>query len=208
MELIGFLARWTPFLAGGFALNLAISVAAMALGTLLGACLGWARDGRLLRPAAGLATGVCRNVPSFVLLFYVAFLVPVEVVLDERVVRVPLWIKAAIALAIPVVGFASDQTLAYRRQRAAGLATAGATFAVAWTQYLLIILMASATASVIGTDEILGRANRVIASDTRPEVLIAVYLYVGAWFLAAGLALTTLMRLGSARRARQRAAPA
>jgi polar amino acid transport system permease protein len=195
MDLIALLLHWSPFLAGGFAINLAISAVAMTVGTLLGAALGRARDTGLLRLPAGLATSLCRNVPSFVLLFYVAFLLPVEVVLDARVVPIPLWIKAALALTIPVIGFASDQFLAFRRQRAAGLATAGATFAVAWIQYFLIILMASATASVIGADEIVGRANRVIATDGRTAMLIAVYLYVSAWFLAAGLGVTALARL-------------
>jgi polar amino acid transport system permease protein len=195
MDLIALLLHWSPFLAGGFAINLAISAVAMTVGTLLGAALGRARDTGLLRLPAGLATSLCRNVPSFVLLFYVAFLLPVEVVLDTRVVPIPLWIKAALALTIPVIGFASDQFLAFRRQRAACLATAGATFAVAWVQYFLIILMASATASVIGADEIVGRANRVIATDGRTAMLIAVYLYVSAWFLAAGLGVTALARL-------------
>ena len=46
--------------------------------------------------------------------------------------------------------------------------------------------MATATASVIGADEIVGRANRVIATDSRPAFLIATYLYVSGWFLASG----------------------
>ena len=47
--------------------------------------------------------------------------------------------------------------------------------------------MASSTASVIGADEIVARANRVIATDQRAEFLIATYVYVSAWFLVAGL---------------------
>ena len=106
------------------------------------------------------------------------------------VVAVPLWIKATLALTIPVIGFASDQGLALRRQRRQGIAEAEATWLASWLQYFLIILMATATASVIGADEIVGRANRVIATDHRPEFLIATYLYVSGWFLASGLLLT------------------
>jgi polar amino acid transport system permease protein len=205
--LIALLLAWTPFLAGGFATNLAISAVAMATGTLIGAALGRARDATPLRLPASLATGLARNVPSFVLLFYVAFLLPVEVVWHGRVIAIPLWTKAALALTIPVIGFASDQTLAFRRQRAAGLASAGATFATAWVQYFLIILMASSTASVIGADEIVGRANRVIAADDRPAVLIAVYLYVSGWFLVTGLAITAAARLRPPRASRKAASP-
>jgi polar amino acid transport system permease protein len=205
-DVAALLADWTPFLAGGFGYNLLISAVSMSAGTLIGAGLGWARGrGPLLRAPAILATSLARNVPSFVLLFYVAFLLPVEVVRGDLVVTVPAWVKAAIALTIPVIGFASDQTLGYLRHRAAGVAGAGAGFGTAWIQYLLIILMASATASVIGADEIVGRANRVIAIDPRPEVLLAVYLYVSAWFLAAGLVIAGTARLAAMRRQPRRA---
>ena len=96
-------------------------------------------------------------------------------------------VKATLALTMPVIGFASDQGLALRRQRRERIAGAEATYIVAWLQYFLIILMASATASVIGADEIVGRANRVIATDDRPAFLIATYVYVSAWFLVSGL---------------------
>ncbi len=123
-------------------------------------------------------------------MFYVALVLPPEIAWDDTVVSVPLWIKAALALTIPVIGFASDQGLALRRQRRAGIAGADATYLTAWLQYFLIVLMATATASVIGADEIVGRANHVIAPDNRVEFLIATYLYVSAWFLAFGLVLT------------------
>jgi polar amino acid transport system permease protein len=199
--------HWTPFLAGGFAGNLLISVLAMLFGTLIGAAFGWARGtGWLLGLPAGLITGLCRNVPSFVLMFYVAFVLPVEVVWGDAVVAVPLRAKAVLALTIPVIGFASDQSLALRRLREEGVAGAGDTFLTAWLQYFLIILMASATASVIGADEIVARANRVIATDQRPEFLMAVYLYVASWFLVAGLAISGAAATYS--RARRRERPA
>ena len=180
---------WTPYLAGGFAWNLVIAALAMGLGTVLGAGLGWLRDrgGRGARVFGWLVTGVCRNVPSFVLMFYVAFVLPVEIETAGGPVAVPLWVKATLALTIPVMGFASDQTRAFRRQAGAGMAGAGATLLTAWLQYFLIVLMASATASVIGADEIVARANRVIATDQRPEFLMTTYLYVSGWFLVAGL---------------------
>ena len=54
---------------------------------------------------------------------------------------------------------------------------------------------------MIGADEIVGRANRVIATDHRPEFLIATYLYVSGWFLASGLLLTCVISaLARARR--------
>ena len=120
-------------------------------------------------------------------MFYVALVLPAEIPWRGSVVTVPLLVKATLALTMPVIGFASDQGLALRRQRRERIAGAEATYLVAWLQYFLIILMASATASVIGADEIVGRANRVIATDDRPAFLIATYGYVSAWFLASGL---------------------
>lgn len=186
------LIDWTPFLALGFLRNLLISGLAMAAGTAIGVALGQLRYSRVrvASPVAGGVTSVCRNVPSFVLIFYVAFLLPVEVRWGESVLQIPVWIKATLALTIPVIGFASDQFRGFLRQRAAELGGAVAMFWTAWAQYFLIILMASSTASVIGADEIVGRANRIVAIDNDPALLLATYSYIAAWFLLAGLVIS------------------
>ncbi len=201
--MIATLIEATPFLAGGFATNLLIAALSMAFGTLLGLLLASLRAaGRWwTRLPAEFATSLCRNVPSFVLLFYVAFMLPVEVAIGEQLIAIPLWIKATVALTIPVVGFVSDQALGLRQQRSEGDSAALATFFLAWMQYFLIIIMASATASVIGADEIVGRANRLIAQDHRPVFLLLTYIYVSLWFLAAGLLFSWgLRRFTAARR--------
>jgi polar amino acid transport system permease protein len=186
--------RATPFLAGGFAGNLAISALAMLIGSLVGTALARGRDAAsaLARGPAGAVTGLCRNVPSFVLMFYVALFLPVEVALGSTLHAVPLAAKATLALMIPVIGFASDQGLAFRRQRQEGVPGAEAIYFVSWLQYALIILMASSIASVIGADEIVGRANRLIATNDRPAFLLATYAYVSAWFLVCGLGVSGL----------------
>lgn len=185
----------TPYLAGGFANNLLISVLSMGLGTALGVGLGAMRaKGRAIGVPARLVTDLCRNVPSFVLMFYMAFMLPSEITLNGSIYSLPLWLKATLALTFPVIGFASDQSLGYFVQRRDGLKGAREIFAVAWIQYFLIIIMASATASVIGADEIVGRANIVIASGSSPTFLLTTYVYVSLWFVATGLIVTTLGR--------------
>jgi His/Glu/Gln/Arg/opine family amino acid ABC transporter permease subunit len=188
--MIATLIEATPFLARGFVTNLLIAALSMTFGTVVGLTLAALRGaGRWwTRLPANFATSLCRNVPSFVLLFYVAFMLPVEVEIGGQLIAIPLWIKATVALTIPVVGFVSDQALGLRRQRAEGDPAALTTFFLAWMQYFLIIIMASATASVIGADEIVGRANRLIAQDHRPAFLLLTYVYVSLWFMAAGLA--------------------
>lgn len=188
-EMLMVLWERSPYLLGGYGYNLLISALAMLIGTLVGCLISLARQSEhfFLKASGSLLTSLCRNVPSFVLMFYIAFVLPVEVAWDGSLLRVPLWLKAMLALVIPVIGFASDQGLAYLRQRKQAQPDAGAVFSVAWVQYFLIVLMASATASVIGADEIVGRANRVIAMDNNPLFLLLTYSYVCLWFLFTGL---------------------
>ncbi|MEP1613555.1 MAG: hypothetical protein ABJL72_16755 [Roseobacter sp.] len=191
----------SDYLGGGFAMNLLISVVSMGLGTLIGITLGRMRHAgvRFLELPSRFATSICRNVPSFVLLFYMASMIPSEVTIAEMIYPVPLWIKATLALTFPVIGFSSDQSLGYFRQRDDGHNQASETFMVAWVQYFLIIIMASATASIIGADEIVGRANTLIATQGENGLMIGVYLYVSAWFILTGLVLTSLIKYMSKR---------
>ncbi len=191
----------TRYLAGGFATNLLISVLSMSVGTILGIFLGRLRHAglRAIELPSRFATNMCRNVPSFVLLFYMASMIPSEITLAGSIYAVPLWIKATLALVFPVIGFSSDQSFGFFRQREAGLPGARATFLVAWAQYFLIIVMASATASIIGADEIVGRANTIIAQSDGNTFLISMYLYVSIWFILTGLALTTCIKQVSKR---------
>lgn len=186
-------------LAGGFAMNLLISVLSMALGTVLGVILGRLRHAgmRSLDLPSRFATSICRNVPSFVLLFYMASMIPSEIEVAGAIHTVPIWIKATLALTFPVIGFASDQSLGYFRQRDSQLPGAAETFVVAWAQYFLIIIMASATASIIGADEIVGRANTLISAQGDSDLMIGIYLYVSTWFIATGLLLTAIIKRAS-----------
>lgn len=184
------------YFAEGFLGNLLISALSMGLGTVLGGFIGLVRAGYggILRALADFCTAICRNVPSFVLLFYMAFMIPNQISWGGDTVDVPIWVKAVVALTFPVIGFASDQTLAFFMQYRARISRPGETFLVAWVQYLLIIIMASAVTSVIGADEIVGRANTFIARQNDPQLLLATYCFVALWFLGAGLILSGLLK--------------
>jgi polar amino acid transport system permease protein len=196
-DVLGVLWSWTPYLAGGFGWNIIVSVVAMSVGTVLGAGLAY---GRLDGPCglAGLARGATsasRNVPTFVFLFYLAFLVPNEVALGGLVLPVPAWMKAALALAVAVVGYISDTLGLALAERRAGRPEAMLLFLPAWMTYFLIIVMASSTASVIGVSEIVSRANTVIGATGREDLMVWIYLYAMLWFLAFCWPLTLLMRV-------------
>ena len=190
------LMRWTPSFAVGFSFNLLISFVAMFAGTVIGLVLA---RGRLLPQKnisviSYLATGLFRNIPSFVFMFYIAFIIPVEFEWMGETVRFPPWVKASIALTVPVVGFASDQFYRLFGELKSGNAIALPMFLVSWIQYFVIILMASSTASVIGVHEIVGRANTAIAVTRDPEVMLWIYMYVAAWFLIAAIMSNVLLK--------------
>jgi len=67
-------------------------------------------------------------------------------------------------------------------------------FFISWTQYFLIILMASSTASVIGVHEIVGRANTAIAVTRDPNLMLAIYIYVSFWFLFSASIINGLLK--------------
>jgi polar amino acid transport system permease protein len=211
-EVADALYAWTPFLAGGFGWNVVVSASAMALGTALGAALALGRLSH--RPAlvrASLAlTALSRNIPTFVLLYYLAFLIPVEIQLGAGVYAFPAWLKAALALSVAVVGFVSDNLSdALRQWRAHRLAEA-LMFIPNWTSYFVVIVMASSTASVIGVGELVSRCNTVIAAVDNPGLMLWIYLYAMLWFFACCYPLHVIMRRvkGSiAHRLPQRAAP-
>lgn len=195
-EILNALAVWTPFLAGGFVMNILISLVAMAIGTLLGSVLAVLRataGGTALRVSLTL-TEIARNIPTFVFLFYLTFLIPGEVEIAGALVPMPGWVKAAAALSIAVVGFVSDTLSIAIRDWRRGDHAAALLFLPSWTGYLLIIVMASSTASVVGVSEIVSRCNTVIGAVGRNELMLWIYLYAMLWFFLFCYPLTLLMR--------------
>ncbi|MCA3366589.1 MAG: ABC transporter permease subunit [Roseomonas sp.] len=178
------LVRWTPFLAQGFVWNIVISVVAMLFGTMIGAILAFMRQapGAAVYRTSMALTEVARNIPTFVFLFYIAFLIPGEIDLFGFTIKVPAWIKASLALSIAVVGYVSDTLSIVIRDWRAGEHESALLFLPSWTTYLLIIVMASSTASIIGVSEIVSRCNTVIAATGNSGMLVWIYLYAMLWF--------------------------
>lgn len=172
---------WTPFLAVGFLWNIVISLVTMAIGTPAGY---WLARHRLKGAKwAGALTAAARVPPTFVLIYYLAYLLPASVGVGSFALPLPGWFKASLALSVAVTGFVSDNALQALRHLRRGERVEALYFVPAWTTYFLIIVMASSTASVIGVPEIVQRANTVIAAIGDPRAILAVYLYVMVWFL-------------------------
>ena len=198
-EILDALIVWTPYLAVGFVWNIIVSLTAMGIGTPVGIALALLRNGtrRRTSKSGSLLTTFARNVPTFVMLFYLAYIIPPEFSIFGISVGVPPWLKASLALSFAVAGYVSDNALAAvrhmrRRERAEAL-----LFLPAWTGYFLIIVMASSTASVIGVPELLSRTDIVIAAIGEPDVALWFYLYAMCWFFAFSLPMVIVTRLVS-----------
>lgn len=184
-EILSALIVWTPYLAEGFLWNIVISLVAMAIGTPLGIALAQARaagPGALRAGGRGL-TVVARNVPTFVMLFYFALLLPPSITLGGAEVAFPAWIKAALALGIAVSGFVSDTWLIALGHWRRGERVEALLFLPAWTTYFVIIVMASSTASVIGVPELVQRTNTVISATGERDMMVWLWLYAMGWFM-------------------------
>lgn len=195
-EALSQLAAWTPYLLQGLVWNIVVSLVAMLVGTLLGGLLALARldGGAFAARAAELATHVTRNVPTFVFLFYLAYLLPFELELAGRIVPFPAWVKASLALAVAVTGFVSDNLRDALSAARRGEPAVAWLFVPSWTIYFVIIIMASSTASVIGVPELVARANIVIGAVGDDSFMLWVYGYAMLVFFLVCMPLTMVMR--------------
>src|SRR5260221_1936926 len=89
-SIVAAILRWTPLLGQGFALNVAMSVIAMTVGTAVGTLLGLCQISLMpsVRSSSRFVTQFFRNAPWLVLLFSFMLLLPVE--LRVRGLVVPL----------------------------------------------------------------------------------------------------------------------
>lgn len=183
MDTLRTLLTWTPFLLEGFAWNIAIALVAMGLGSSLGALCALAQLSRRTGVArlARSVSAFARGVPTLVLIFYLATLVPNSVSIGPLSIGVPPWLKAAVALSASPLGFTAwnlqTSILAWR----VGDRQAALLFVPNWMGSFLITLLASSTASLVGVSELLGRCNTVVTASGA-ETMLAVYLYGSAIF--------------------------
>ncbi len=82
-DLAWILIGWVPYLAQGFAMNVLISVAAIAIGSLIGLILGVMElaPARLVRAPAITYVHIFRNAPHLVLIFATTYAMPFEITL-------------------------------------------------------------------------------------------------------------------------------
>jgi polar amino acid transport system permease protein len=202
--IVATILKWTPLLATGFALNIAISFLAMAIGTGAGFFLGIAQISTLppVRKAAWFATQFFRNSPWLVLLFYCMLLLPFELVIGGTVIPLPGWMKATVGLALPVMANVSElvrgaiqsipfgqwesaESLAFTRRQTLWriiLPQCIKRMTPPWMNLYAILTVATPLTSIVGVNEAMTLTQDALAAEGRHELLVPMYTYLLAWF--------------------------
>jgi polar amino acid transport system permease protein len=196
--------KWTPLLAQGFALNIAMSFLAMAIGTVLGLALGLGLIAvtRPVRATSWLITQFFRNAPWLVLLFYCILLMPFEVRIGGAIVPLPGWAKSTAGLALPVMANVAELVRGAVQSIPSGQWEAAEALAFTplqtlrlvilpqcvkrmtppWMNLYAIVVVATPLTSIVGVSEAMTLTGDVLSSEGRTELLVPMYLYLLTWF--------------------------
>ena len=202
--IIATILKWTPLLLQGFALNIAMSFLAMAIGTVAGVPLGLAQISLLppIRGSSWFVTQFFRNSPWLVLLFYCMLLLPFEVRIGETIVPLPGWLKSTIGLSLPVMANVSElvrgavRSIPYTQWEAAEslamtrrqtlwmiiLPQCVKRMTPPWMNLYAILTVATPLTSVVGVSEAMTLTGDILSSEARTELLVPMYLYLLLFF--------------------------
>jgi len=195
------LLLWIPFILRGFALNLAMSVFAMILATILGVLLGLMHvsDSAAMRRVSWFVMQVFRNTPWLVILFAIILLVPYQIRIAGLVLFVPAWIKATIGLSLPVMAnvseivrgairsipdgqWESSESLAFTRRQTLWmiiLPQCVKRMVPPWMNWYAILTLSTPIASILGVQEAVGNAQAAMESaGAHASFLIPFYGFI------------------------------
>lgn len=203
---ISALFKWMPLLLKGFAVDVGISVAAMAIGTLLGGLLGIGQISQRgsVRTPARWTTQFFRNAPWLVLLFFCVLLLPNQLQLFGLTIPFPAWIKGIVGLTLPVMGNVSEvvrggiqslpsgqweaaNSLAFNRGqtlRMIILPQAVKRMVPPWMNVYAVLMMATPLVSIVGVEDSVAVARAVLSAENSPALLMPVYALLLVLFFA------------------------
>ncbi len=197
MDTLQTLLAWFPLMLGGFLKNISIALSAMAIGTLLGSLLALLRlsKNRSIQISVNATTSFFRNVPTLVILFYLATLLPNQwTVMDGLTIPLSPSLKASIALASSPLGFTAWNLYASIENWRKGDHHAAMLFIPNWIGAFLVTTLASSVSSLVGVDELVGRSNSVI-NATDSKYMIPVYLLAMTMFFVFCYTVSELLSL-------------
>ena len=196
--------KWTPLVLlgpprefGGFALNVAVSFLAMAIGTLGGVILGLAQIS-IFAPVRKTAWGLTqffRNAPWLVLLFFVMLLTPYSVRIAGVTIPLPAWLKATVGLSLPIMAniaeivrgavnsiptaqWESAESLAFTRQQTLWriiLPQCVKRMIPPWMNWYAILTMATPLVSIVGVNDAMTLTQDALAAEQLTELLMPMY---------------------------------
>ena len=202
--LLATLWKWTPLVLfgpprefGGFALNVAVSFLAMALGTVGGVILGLAQIS-IFAPLRKIAWGLTqffRNSPWLVLLFFVMLLTPYSVRIAGMTIPLPAWLKATVGLSLPIMAniaeivrgavnsiptaqWESAESLAFSRRQILWriiLPQCVKRMIPPWMNWYAILTMATPLVSIVGVNDAMTLTQDALAAEQRTELLMPMY---------------------------------
>lgn len=205
------LVKWTPLMFlgapgefGGFVLNIAVSFMTMALGTFTGLWVGIAQVSTIapIRRTAWAVTQLFRNSPWLVLLFYFILLLPFYVEIAGVRLDVPGWLKATLALSLPIMANVSEivrgaimsipdgqwesaESLAFTRIQTLWriiLPQCIKRMIPPWMNWYCILTMSTPLISILGVNDGMTLTQDALAAEGRSEFLIPMYLWLMSWF--------------------------
>ncbi|MCT4497864.1 MULTISPECIES: amino acid ABC transporter permease [Pseudomonas] len=205
--------QWAPALLQGFGLNILMGVTAMLVATVLGVLLGSLQVSArpALRRGAGHLSRLLRNLPWLVVMFYVAYLLPYEVQWAGRWWQLPDWLKVALGLALPAIGYVSEivrggvyavpsgqweaaQALGLRHGQALRYVIIPQTLpslVAPWMNLYCAVTMSTSLANLLGVEELMTTLQSHLSSQLRSDLLLPAY---GVVFIAFFLYIYPLSR--------------
>lgn len=203
--------KWAPLLLvgpprefGGFALNIAVSFLAMAIGTAVGLVLGLGLISihAPVRRASWLVTQFFRNSPWLVLLFFVMLLLPFQVRIGGMSIPLPAWLKATFGLSLPIMAniaeivrgavnsiptgqWESAESLAFSRLQTLWriiLPQCVKRMIPPWMNWYAILTMATPLISIVGVNDAMTLAQDALAAEQRSELLMPIYAMLLLFF--------------------------
>lgn len=187
---------------GGFALNIMLSIASMAVATALGTALGLATLSKsaLIRLPCLAVMNFLRNSPWLVLLFAMLYIIPFQVHIFRMTIPFPPFVKAVIGLALPTAANFSEvirgavQSIhsgQWEASRSLGYTTmqiyryvilpqALRRMIPGWMNLYALLMIATALATVTGIQDVLTILNTSLAMESERSI---VYFYITILFL-------------------------
>jgi polar amino acid transport system permease protein len=202
------LGKWTPLFLKGFCNDILITLISMMIGTFLALLLAITRmaGNQFVRGTITAVTGILRNVPGIVFLFFVAFALPYKFGVGAWELAFPAYAKVVFSFSLKIManmaevirgGLQSIPIAQWEAGETIGLSRWQVFFRVALAQCIRriapatlnvfgIFFCAVPIASLIGVESALTLAGYAIKAERQTHLILPIYAYVGSWYFGIG----------------------